>query len=635
MKPMRTGARLLTFWLSLSVCLSMLVLLRAEPVSAEDYTVTCPECGSTAIVHVIMEPTCLKVGAGEGECTVCGHIWGVEIPATGHHFEESFTNEPSCESWGTRVYVCTNPNPDPTTVSGICGETYSEDIPPTGHDYSIVVGGYKAGCTTEGLQVLQCSHPTPEGLPCTATTTVTLPAKGHNFTTVISEEPASCTASGTRVCMCSNFNPSVTANTEEPCTELHTFILDALGHDYQPERVEPTCTEDGYERTVCMRCGDVLAAETLPATGHLYPEEWTVEREAGEQEPGLQVKVCELCGERLEEEIPALDPVPPESSEPDSQEPESTEPESRDEEESAESEPGANGGGDGGSAGTLIAIAAGVTVALAAAGLIIYSVSHGKPVKTAADKTLELPDLARDPRSVVLYLRENPANMAFFELLRKKAYIDTDRVPFSTVDKMKEEASAAAPDLVLLDLETEEEIDTLGGLIDELAELSPDSLVAVIAADELCDNAALKGLLEEGKLSGCAAASAPEDDKLVRLILPLYKASITVGDTADVIGTVADAMGIPFISRVIDIGNSGIDVKETMEAEEIGVSEAAIVLSDIASILGLDTLASVANLVDDVNQVKEAVENEAGSYEEIAGVQAGKDVVDVVTDLLS
>ncbi|MBR6233324.1 MAG: hypothetical protein IKQ98_05820, partial [Erysipelotrichaceae bacterium] len=68
---------------------------------------------------------------------------------------------------------------------------------------------------------------------------------------------------------------------------------------------------------------------------------------------------------------------------------------------------------------------------------------------------------------------------------------------------------------------------------------------------------------------------------------------------------------------------------------ELSVSSTATVIGDIASILGLDTVASVAGLVDDVDSIKSAVDKEAGAYERKYGVEGAKDIVDVVSDIIS
>lgn len=49
-------------------------------------------------------------------------------------------------------------------------------------------------------------------------------------------------------------------------TTLYAIWSDA--HKYKAETVSPTCTQDGYNKTCCVNCGEVKSSETLKATGH-------------------------------------------------------------------------------------------------------------------------------------------------------------------------------------------------------------------------------------------------------------------------------------------------------------------------------------------------------------------------------
>ena len=101
------------------------------------------------------------------------------------------------------------------------------------------------------------------------------------------------------------------------------------------------------------------------------------------------------------------------------------------------------------------------------------------------------------------------------------------------------------------------------------------------------------------------------------------------------IGAVADLLGIPGISAVLDAYVAGRDVKSVLESEEeLGFSDAATIIADIAGVLGMDTVAGVAGLIGDVESIQAALDKEAGAYEHSEGVDAAKDVVDVVGDII-
>ena len=96
---------------------------------------------------------------------------------------------------------------------------------------------------------------------------------------------------------------------------------------------------------------------------------------------------------------------------------------------------------------------------------------------------------------------------------------------------------------------------------------------------------------------------------------------------------IADILGIPGVSKIIDVYVSGRDLKATLEEEEKGTSEYSTIISDIASILGLDKVAEVAGLVDDIDSIKGVLDKEAGAYEGKSGISGAKDIVDVIKDL--
>ena len=65
---------------------------------------------------------------------------------------------------------------------------------------------------------------------------------------------------------------------------------------------QPTCETAGVKTYVCMNCGETRTAE-IAATGHYYPESWTVRKKATCTENGVQYRVCNNCGKEETEEI--------------------------------------------------------------------------------------------------------------------------------------------------------------------------------------------------------------------------------------------------------------------------------------------------------------------------------------------
>ncbi len=83
------------------------------------------------------------------------------------------------------------------------------------------------------------------------------------------------------------------------------------------ERKEASCSEEGQrESFYCKECDkyfrddkgleEITKEEVMiKATGHKYGE-WVVTKEATKEELGRREKICERCGEKVEEEIPAI-----------------------------------------------------------------------------------------------------------------------------------------------------------------------------------------------------------------------------------------------------------------------------------------------------------------------------------------
>ncbi len=74
---------------------------------------------------------------------------------------------------------------------------------------------------------------------------------------------------------------------------------------------EPTCTEDGYTgNQVCKDCGKVIEkGEKIDKLGHDWSD-WTVVKEATEDEEGLKERSCSRCDKKDSEVLPKKDTVP-------------------------------------------------------------------------------------------------------------------------------------------------------------------------------------------------------------------------------------------------------------------------------------------------------------------------------------
>ena len=107
---------------------------------------------------------------------------------------------------------------------------------------------------------------------------------------VITKQP-NCTEQGEITFSCS-------------CGATYTAKVPVLGHDYKAEIIAPTCTEQGYTKHTCVKCGDSYNDNYVEKLEHNY--EWTTTKQPTETEDGIKTGICKLCGDRVTKIIPSL-----------------------------------------------------------------------------------------------------------------------------------------------------------------------------------------------------------------------------------------------------------------------------------------------------------------------------------------
>lgn len=180
--------------------------------------------------------------------------------------------------------------------------------------YTATNGGFNKVNVANNKQELppdtEIALPTSTPAPDSNTTlvpTIVDPNHIHNYQEKVIKT-ATCTEAGQIEYYCN-------------CGDSYRVDILAKGHipDDWVTVKEPTATEDGYKVKKCIYCDEVLAKETLPATGkgsssgllnpdgtpheHLYVS--TVEREATCTLAGLRMHKCS-CGDFYTESIPAI-----------------------------------------------------------------------------------------------------------------------------------------------------------------------------------------------------------------------------------------------------------------------------------------------------------------------------------------
>ena len=191
--------------------------------------------------------------------------------------------------WKVTEATCTEAGSRTKTCS-VCGDVVTEAIPALGHDWEKEFTVDKAAsCTENGEKSIHCTR-------CDVRDQVTeIPASEHKYGEWTVSE-ATCTEAGSRTKTCS------------VCGDVVTEAIPALGHDWKTNYTinkVATCTEDGSKSIYCRRCNEQKDMIKIPALGHNYGE-WSITKEATCTDKGIHTKVCMRCPDQISEEIPAL-----------------------------------------------------------------------------------------------------------------------------------------------------------------------------------------------------------------------------------------------------------------------------------------------------------------------------------------
>lgn len=284
----------------------------------------CSVCGQVIVAQTIVDKlphsyvesivtpaTCTTDGQKKFTCSVCGDSYTEAIPATGHSFGSWITiTSPTCTGAGSEQRACS-----------VCGFTETRGIDPTGHswaeDYTI---DQAPTCTQDGSKSIHCTV-------CDAVKDVqVIPATGHTPNEGVVTTQPTCTEAGEIHYTCTvcgeewdEVLPATghtwgedTILTAATCTEAgslehtclvcgvkETVVIPATGHSYQDTVTPPTCTEAGYTTHTCTVCGYTYTDTPVAALDHKI--ELQNAKDATCTEPGYTGdSVCTVCGETIE-----------------------------------------------------------------------------------------------------------------------------------------------------------------------------------------------------------------------------------------------------------------------------------------------------------------------------------------------
>ena len=222
------------------------------------------------------DPTCTEDGVLERYCTVCSFRERVKNgDALGHDYDGGREVASTCQRQGYTVYTCKR-----------CNASYRENFQPLApHDYEETVIK-EPTCQEVGYRHLVCKE-------CGDSRTEEMQAVDHDYV-FIETHPATHEEKGWDAYQCRFCGVA-----------MRDHYVDPVPYDMRYTVVDPTCTEPGEKIGVCADGCGKTTREVIPALGHAYGD-WITETEPGETSEGLEYRVCERCGDREEQSIPAL-----------------------------------------------------------------------------------------------------------------------------------------------------------------------------------------------------------------------------------------------------------------------------------------------------------------------------------------
>ena len=241
-----------------------------------------PSGGHTHIfVDTIVKPNCTEKGYTVHKCK-CGYEYkDYETEALGHSFGSwRVTTPETADRDGEEKRICTREN---------CDYFETRKIPKLDHTHEYTETVVEPTCTEKGYTLHKCEC----GDEYKDNETEAL---GHLFGAWETITPATEDSEGLEQRVCARENCDFKEERKIPVLS-HT-------HHYITITIEPTCTERGYTKYTCEKCGNSYNADYKKALGHDFGE-WKEIKPATEEEDGLKERTCARCGETEEQAIPA------------------------------------------------------------------------------------------------------------------------------------------------------------------------------------------------------------------------------------------------------------------------------------------------------------------------------------------
>ena len=223
------------------------------------------------------ETVCRHEYADDYTChdRTCIHCGEVLPASTPHVFGETVTVAPTCTEAGYTTRTCTQCGYEEVTPQGSA----------LGHDFSVLVETVcEADCMEPGEAVYKCSR-------CDETETRYSDPLGHTPRAgTVQKVAPTCTDDGYTKYTCDRCGKEV--------TDPESYV-DALGHTHAEGDsgvvTAPTCTEGGYTTYTCTRCGQPYRDDETKALGHDFAV-LESEETATCAHAAYEVRECTRCG---------------------------------------------------------------------------------------------------------------------------------------------------------------------------------------------------------------------------------------------------------------------------------------------------------------------------------------------------
>ncbi len=307
-------------------------------------------------------------------------------------------------------------------------------------------------------------------------------------------------------------------------------------------------------------------------------------------------EVTASCGVRpvIRVNTEVITPIPTEEPTPSPKEPE---PETVDTSEPAED---INAVEEKSNLSTILLIIGGALVALSGAFFVGKKAIKPKTKSNGIGNAgPERPKIELEKKAILLCQADGANIDDFKKFLDGKLFLNSESKEYDSVEKLKEIISDNKSDEIIVHIDSDDELTAFDEL---LSNYEGDDKFALLVDDSVLTKGKnkLETLKKEKRIVSYVGSALSNEIKLIKLILPLYKPELNGENALGLIGSVSDALGIPYVSKVIDTALSGKEVVETVREGDLDVKSISSVVSEISGVLGYDKVGEVANLIRDL-----------------------------------